>query len=57
MIFFSDRLKLESLFYRWARGHNPMIKECPSSVISFLQSNGLLNEDKVKEFVKEKTEV
>ena len=56
MLFFTDRLKLEKMFYRWARGHEPMIKECPMSVVSFLEGNGLLNEDKVKEFIKEESD-
>lgn len=51
LLFFSDRLKLEKMFYKWARSQTPMVKECPNSLIAFLEGNGLLNEEKVRHFI------
>lgn len=51
MLFFSDRLKLEKMFYKWARSQTPMVKECPNSLIAFLEGNSLLNEEKVRHFI------
>lgn len=53
MLFFSDRLKLERMFYKWARSQTPRVKECPNSLIAFLEGNGLLNEEKVRHFIEE----
>lgn len=53
MLFFSDRLKLEKMFYKWARSQTPMVKECPNSLIAFLEGNSLLNEEKVRHFIEE----
>lgn len=51
LLFFSDRMKLERIFYKWARSQTPMVKECPNSLIAFLEGNGLLNEEKVRQFI------
>lgn len=51
MLTFSDRLIIEKEFYHWARTQTPMVKECPNSLIAFLEGNGLLNEEKTKEFI------
>jgi len=53
LLFFSDRLKLERMFYKWARSQTPRVKECPNSLIAFLEGNGLLNEEKVRHFIEE----
>lgn len=53
MLYFSDRLKLEALFYKWARGQTPMVKEVPNSVIAFLEDNHLIDENKARKFILE----
>lgn len=50
MIFLSDRVKLEKLYREWV-GVFP-VKDCPLSLIAFLNLKGLLNEGKVLELVK-----
>ena len=53
-LFFTDRLKLEEMFYAWARNQTPMVKECPLSVITYLEGNGLLREEKVRKFINQR---
>lgn len=50
MISFSERLKLEK-YYKGYIEANPIVKECPLSVIIFLAGNGLLDEKRVKEYL------
>ena len=55
MLLFSDRKKLEQAYYSYCeeveREQDVKILDCPQSVVTFLMVNGLLNEDKVKEFL------
>ena len=51
MLVFSERKKLENLFIDWCKENDTY--ECPSNMIVFLQSNGLLNEEEALEFIKE----
>ena len=51
MIFFSQRHKLGKLFEEWAKENNAL--NCPETTITWLYSLGLLNEEKVKEYLKE----
>ena len=37
---FKDRIKLEKQYYEWIKDND--VKDCPLSVISFLDSIGLL---------------
>lgn len=55
MIYYSQRRKLTQLFEEHRRknsGPHGMIASCPENVIAFLDGKGLLNEDKVKEYLK-----
>ena len=55
MLLFSDRKKLEQAYYSYCeeveREHDIKILDCPQSVVTFLMVNGLLKEDKVKDFL------
>lgn len=55
MLLFSDRKKLEEAYYSYCeeveRDHDIKILDCPQSVVTFLMVNGLLNGNKVKEFL------
>ena len=57
MIKFSDRLKLVTLYNRWlseVRHSNSFaITNCPESFIVFLMQEGFLNENAVKDAVKQ----
>lgn len=55
MILFSDRVKLEDIYRKFLKDNKA--KDCPLSVISFLQLKGLLNEDKVLELTKGEAKV
>lgn len=50
MLFFSHRRKLETLFLKWCKENG--VATVPMSFVAFLQINGLINEDKALEFVK-----
>lgn len=55
MIYFSQRMKLARLFDEYRRkesGPTGMIANCPENVVAFLSKNGLLNEDKIIEYLK-----
>lgn len=54
MLFFSKRKKLEDMYYAWIKENG--VKDCPFSVISYLVGEGLINEDKALQFIKEKGE-
>ena len=49
ILFFSDRVDLEEKFIAWATENN--VKNCPQSVVAWLQINGLLNIEKCVEFL------
>ena len=55
MLLFSDRKKLEQAYYSYCeeveREQDVKILDCPQSVVTFLMVNGLLNENKVKDFL------
>lgn len=51
MIFFSQRHKLGKLFEKWAKENKAL--NCPLNTITWLYSLDLLNEEKVKEYLKE----
>ena len=51
---FSDRLQIERMYYEWASENK--VKDCPSSLVAFLQSMGWINEDKVVEYFSSITE-
>ena len=53
MIYFSQRRKLGELYKQWITDNH--VYDCPSSVVDFLQSKGLLNEKKTYEFLAVKT--
>lgn len=44
MILFSDRIKIAKDYRRWCKRQN--IKESPEAMLAYLQTIGLLNEDK-----------
>lgn len=50
MFWFMDRLKLSRLFERWAVENN--VRMCGAGMLAWLQINGLLNEEKAREFLK-----
>lgn len=49
---FSQRRRLAALFEKFCR--DKQIKNCPESVIAFLQGNGLLDKGKCIEYLEEK---
>ena len=51
MIFFSDRKSLAEEYEKWLK-RNKGIVDSPFNVINFLQSKELLDEDKVKDYLK-----
>ena len=53
MINFSERVFLVSLYNQWLSDADPKytIEDSPISMITFLYTNGMLNEDKVNEYV------
>lgn len=53
MIFFNHRKKLGELYKQWTIDNH--VLDCPSSVVSFLQIKGLLNEEKVRDYLAVKT--
>lgn len=53
MIYFSQRRKLGELYKQWIIDNH--VYDCPSSVVDFLQQEGLLNEQKTYEFLAVKT--
>ena len=50
-MWFSQRKQLEDKYYEWIKEHG--VKDCPMSVIAFLDLNGYLVEDKPKKKAKE----
>lgn len=50
MLLFSQRCKLQELFLKWCAEND--VANTPMSVFAFLQINGLINEEKVNEFLK-----
>ena len=53
MLLFNVRNKLAERYENWLKEY-PEIKNCPLSVISFLVSEKLLDEEKVKQFLEDK---
>jgi len=53
MIYFTQRRKLGELYKQWIIDNH--VYDCPSSVVDFLQTKGLLNEEKTHEFLAVKT--
>lgn len=53
MIHFSERLKFNILFDEWCSKNNAL--SCPMNVIAFLQSNGLITEERFKHFLEDKS--
>lgn len=49
MLLFSQRKKLGDLYLEWIKENS--ILDCPLSMVSFMQINGLLNEDKAREML------
>ena len=52
MILFSQRHKLGELFEKYCEKNS--VLNCPENMATWLYSLGLLNEEKVKEYLKEK---
>ena len=50
VLVFSDRQKLENLFVNWCKENDAA--ECSLNVVTFLHINGLINEEKALEFIK-----
>lgn len=50
MILFSERLVVAEEFEKWAEENN--VKNCPLSVLGFLETHGMLNEPATKDFCK-----
>lgn len=51
MILFSQRHKLGELFEKYCKENS--VLNCPESMATWLYSLGLLNEEKVKDYLKE----
>ena len=51
MLLFSQRCKLQELFLKWCAEND--VASTPMSVIAFLQVNGLIDETKTIDFLKE----
>ena len=51
-LLFSQRRRLNALYQKWCRDN--LIKDCPESLIAFLQCNGLLKHRKVIAYLEEK---
>lgn len=47
MLWFSNRRKVERLYYEWA--HKNGVADTPMSLIAFMQIKGWLNEEKILE--------
>lgn len=52
VVLFRDRNRLADLFYEWANENH--VSYAATSVIGFLQSNNLLDEDAIFEFLKKR---
>ena len=50
MILFSQRMKIQELYYKWIAETN--IADKPNSLVAFLQTKGWLNEDKIADDLK-----
>ncbi len=53
MLLFSQRLKLQSLYLEWCARNN--VADTPLSVITFLYSNDLIDEEKAHLYLEEQT--
>ena len=51
MLLFTARLKLAEKYDQWRKENH--VLDCPLSVVTFLLSMGLLDEDKCREYLKE----
>ena len=54
MIFFNRRRMLEEQYYKWIKENN--LKDCPFTVITFMDCYGLVDEEMVTKFLEEKYE-
>ena len=54
MITFIQRKRLATQFEKWCKENSVLC--CATSMVSFLQGNGLLNEDTVREYLKAETD-
>ncbi len=55
MIVFSDRVKLENRYKKWLEENSELgakIQDCPMNFINYLQEQGLLNEEKVLDYLR-----
>ncbi len=50
MILFSGRIRLAAMYELWRRKN--FVADCPMSVVTFLQTSGLLDEEACKEALK-----
>jgi hypothetical protein len=50
MILYSDRLKIERMFYDWCKEHQAAI--VPSNLVSYMHMNGWLNDEKILDDLK-----
>lgn len=51
VIHFSERLKFSALFDKWCSENN--VSKAPINVIVFLQNNGLITEERFRQFLKD----
>lgn len=51
MLLFSQRLKLQDLYFKWCERNN--VADTPFSVITFLHANDLINDDKACLYLEE----
>lgn len=54
MVTFSKRLLLEKKFEEWAEKNG--VKKCPESMVTFLDTHGLLHADEVLNFILQEVE-
>ena len=52
LLFFSQRRRLAALYQKWCRDNQ--IKDCPESLIAFLQGNDIINGAKAVAYLDEK---
>lgn len=55
MLLFSARNELADRYENWLKEY-PEIKDCPLSVITYLESEKLFNEESVKKFLEDKND-
>lgn len=51
MLVYSQRKKLEELFHKWAKENG--VAMSPANVVAWLNTNGMIDKDKVVEFLSE----